>query len=83
MVLERKVANFVEIYGRKRPVADIPKVTVAFGPPVVNGKAAANLAAEAVYPKGRRITPIRWRRTGRWSSPWASRSRGGRSAGSL
>src|SRR5262249_6212060 len=28
LVLDRKVANFVEVYGRQRPVADIPKVTV-------------------------------------------------------
>jgi hypothetical protein len=52
LVLGRKVANFVEVYGRRRPVADIPKVTVTFGPPVVNGKAARNPTAEATYPKG-------------------------------
>ncbi|WP_020471813.1 DUF3472 domain-containing protein [Zavarzinella formosa] len=52
LVLDRKVANFVEIYGRLRPVADIPKVTVTFGPPVVNGKPAPNPSAEAIYPKG-------------------------------
>lgn len=52
LVLDRKVANFVEVYGRRRPAADIPKVTVTFGPPVVNGKAVANPSAEAVYPKG-------------------------------
>jgi hypothetical protein len=33
-------------------VADIPKVTVTFGPPVVNGTTAKNPTAEAVYPKG-------------------------------
>jgi hypothetical protein len=52
LVLARKVANFVEVYGRRRPVADIPKVTVTFGPPVVNGKAPKNPTAEAIYPKG-------------------------------
>jgi hypothetical protein len=52
LVLDRKVANFVEVYGRRRPVADIPKVTVTFGPPVVNGKAPDHPTAEAVYPKG-------------------------------
>jgi len=52
LVLDRKVANFVEVYGRRRPVADIPKVTVTFGPPVVNGTAAKNPTAEAIYPKG-------------------------------
>lgn len=52
LLLDRKVANFVEVYGRRRPVADIPKVTVTFGPPVVNGKAPRNPSAEAIYPKG-------------------------------
>jgi hypothetical protein len=52
LVLDRKVANFVEIYGARKPIADIPKVTVTFGPPVVNGKAPTNPTAEAVYPKG-------------------------------
>ena len=51
LVLDRKVANFVEIYGRKRPAADIPKLTVTFGPPVVNGK-PTDPTAEAIYPKG-------------------------------
>ncbi|QEL20230.1 DUF3472 domain-containing protein [Limnoglobus roseus] len=50
--LDRKVANFVEIYGRRKPVADIPKLTITFGPPVVNGAAAKTVTAEAVYPKG-------------------------------
>ena len=52
LVLDRKVANFVEVYGRRRPVADIPKVTVTFGPPIVNGKAASQASAEATYPEG-------------------------------
>ena len=52
LVLDRKVANFVEVYGQQRPVAEIPKVTVTFGPPVVNGVVAKNPTAEAVYEKG-------------------------------
>lgn len=52
LVLDRKVANFVEVYGRRRPAADSPKVTVTFGPPIVNGKAPKNPKAEAIYPKG-------------------------------
>jgi hypothetical protein len=52
LILDRKVANFIEIYGSRKPVAEIPKVTVTFGPPVVNGHAAANPTAEAIYPKG-------------------------------
>lgn len=52
LVLEKKIANFVEIYGKRKPAADIPKVTITFGPPVVNGVAAKNPKADAVYPKG-------------------------------
>ncbi len=52
LVLDSKVANFVEVYGRQRPMADIPKVTVMFGPPVVNGTVAKNPTPEAIYPKG-------------------------------
>lgn len=52
LALDRKVANFVEVYGRRRPVTDIPKVTVTFGAPVVNGKVAVQASAEAIYPKG-------------------------------
>lgn len=52
LLLDRKVANFIEIYGPRKPVADIPKLTVTFGPPVVNGKAAPAPTAEAIYPKG-------------------------------
>ncbi len=37
----------MEVYGRRRPVADIPKLMVTFGPPVVKGK-----PPEAIYPKG-------------------------------
>jgi hypothetical protein len=50
LVLDRKVANFVEVYGTRKPVSDIPKVTITFGPPVVNGAVEANLTALAVYP---------------------------------
>lgn len=52
LVLDRKVANFVEVYGERKPVADIPKLAVTFGPPVVNGAAVKGVSAEAVYPKG-------------------------------
>ncbi len=52
LILDHKVANFVEVYGQLRPVSDIPKVTVTFGPPVVNGIRAKNPTAEAIYPKG-------------------------------
>lgn len=50
--LGRKVANFVEVYGTRRPVSEIPKLTIAFGPPVVNGKTPEHPTAVAIYPKG-------------------------------
>lgn len=50
--LAGRVANFVEIYGRQRPVSWIPEVTVTFGAPRVNGRAVPNAKAEAIYPKG-------------------------------
>ena len=50
--LARKTASFVEIYGRRRPVADIPKVTVTFANLRVNGEAVKGMGAKAVYPKG-------------------------------
>jgi hypothetical protein len=52
LVLSKRVASFVEAYGRRIPVAEIPKVTVTFGNLNVNGKAAAVKAVQAVYPKG-------------------------------
>lgn len=52
LILDHSIANFVEIYGQRKPVSNIPKVTVTFGPPVVNGKVAANPSATAYYPKG-------------------------------
>ncbi len=53
LVLESKIANFVEVYGRRRPVEDIPKVTITFGPPVVNGTAARNPKAGSRLPQRR------------------------------
>ena len=52
LTLAKETANFVEIYGRRRPVADIPKVTITFGTPRVNGKTVEGATAKAVYPKG-------------------------------
>lgn len=52
LVLSRKIASFVEIYGRRRPVADIPKLTVTFDALKVNGKPIKPSFADAVYPKG-------------------------------
>jgi len=52
LMLDRKVANFIEIYGRQKPVSEIPKLTVTFSAPIVNGILAKNPMATAVYPKG-------------------------------
>ena len=52
LVLDRKVANFVADYRPRRPVSEIPKVTITSGPPVVNGVAVRNPTAVAAYPQG-------------------------------
>ena len=52
LMLDRKVASFIEIYGPKRPVTDIPKLTVTFGNLRVNGEPVQLTSAKAVYPKG-------------------------------
>jgi hypothetical protein len=51
LVLARKLASFVEIYGRPIPVEQIPKVTVTFGNLRVNGTPVEKPSATAVYPK--------------------------------
>jgi hypothetical protein len=51
LVLAKQVASFVEIYGGRIPVDQIPKVTVTFGNLVVKGKAAQVVSAHANYPK--------------------------------
>jgi hypothetical protein len=52
LVLSRKVASFVEVYGHRKPAAEIPRVKVTFGNLRVNGKPVKPTSAEAVYPKG-------------------------------
>lgn len=52
LVLERKVASFVEVYGNRIPVEKIPKVVVTLGNLKVNGEALKAPAVEAIYPKG-------------------------------
>jgi hypothetical protein len=52
LVLSRKLASFVEVYGRRIPVGEIPDVTVTLGDLVVNGRPVKPATAEAVYPKG-------------------------------
>ena len=52
LVLARKIASFVEIYGRAIPVEEIPKLSVTFGNLRVNGQAIDKPSATAVYPQG-------------------------------
>lgn len=52
LVLSRNLANFVEVYGARRPVSDIPKVVVTFGNLKVNGQPVEQPKAHAIYPKG-------------------------------
>jgi hypothetical protein len=52
LVLSRKLASFVEVYGRRIPAAEIPRVTVTLGNLVVNGAPVKVESAEAVYPRG-------------------------------
>jgi hypothetical protein len=52
LILSRKLASFVEVYGRRIPVGEIPRVTVRLGNLVVNGKRIEVASAEAVYPRG-------------------------------
>ena len=51
LVLARQVASFVEVYGERIPVGEIPKLTVTFGNLRVNGKPVKAVWADAVYPK--------------------------------
>ena len=51
LVLAAKTASFVEVYGRERPISEIPKLTVTFGTPRVNGQIKP-AGVKAVYPKG-------------------------------
>jgi len=52
LVLGRKVASFVEVYGKRIPVEEIPQVTVSFGNLRVNGAPVKSPPVEAIYPKG-------------------------------
>ncbi len=51
LVLARQVASFVEVYGGRIPVGEIPKLTVAFGTLKVNAKPVKVAWADAVYQK--------------------------------
>ncbi len=49
--LSRKVASFVEVYGRAIPVSEIPRVVVTMGGLRVNGRLLETPAVEAIYPQ--------------------------------
>ena len=49
--LARRVASFVEIYGRRISVENIPRLRVTFGNLRINGVAIEQLGAAAIYPK--------------------------------
>jgi hypothetical protein len=49
--LEGRLASFVEIYGPRIPVEEIPAVTVTLGNLRVNGDPIENPSATAIYPK--------------------------------
>ena len=52
LVLSRKLASFVEIYGRAKPVEEIPRVDVLFCNLRVDGRAVDSPAVTAIYPQG-------------------------------
>ena len=52
LVLSRKLASFVEVYGRRIPASEIPRFTVTFSNVRLNGEAADVRSVEAVYPQG-------------------------------
>lgn len=52
LTLSRKVASFVEVYGRRVPVEEIPQTVVTFSNLRVNGEAVAPRSVDAIYPEG-------------------------------
>jgi len=52
LVLDRRIASFVEIYGPRIPVEEIPTVAVTFGNLRVNGQPVETPSATAIYPDG-------------------------------
>lgn len=52
LVLSRRIASFVEIYGRRKPVEAIPKLTVKFDNLRVNGEPANWKVVDVMYPQG-------------------------------
>jgi hypothetical protein len=51
LVLDHKIASFVEVYGPAIPVEEIPKLVVTFANPQVNGQPITPRSVEAVYTK--------------------------------
>ena len=51
LVLGRRLAGFIEIYGPRIPLTSIPKITVTFEAWRINGKATPPQSALAYYPR--------------------------------
>ena len=52
LVLSQRVASFVEVYGPRIPVDEIPRLTVTFGNLKLNGKPVPVKSVDAVYADG-------------------------------
>lgn len=52
LVLKNSIASFVEIYGPRRPVAEIPHLTITFGNLKLNHRPIPLTRCEAIYPRG-------------------------------
>ena len=52
LVLSRRVASFVEVYGRAIPAEKIPRVDVVFDNLRVNGRQVEAPKSSAIYPTG-------------------------------
>lgn len=52
LMLSPRIASFVEVYGPRIPVTEIPQFTVTFKNLQVNGKPVKLKAVEAIYPEG-------------------------------
>jgi hypothetical protein len=52
LVLDRKIAGFVEVYGPRIDPATIPHFTVQFGNLTINSEPVVPVSADAIYPPG-------------------------------
>jgi hypothetical protein len=66
LVLSRKLAGFVEVYGRRIPPGEIPRVTVTIGDLVVTGKRFEVSLRRRSTRRMCRTTPTWWSRATGW-----------------